>query len=170
MGGMTSYLGTLARYNVWANRKIIDFVKKAGPAKAETTLISSFPTIHLTLLHIWDAQFIWYERLNGRSPLTWPGKEFNGDLNDLSDGLSRSSDDLVAYCDALTSDDLESSLTYHNTKGLSFENTRQEILSHLFNHGTFHRGQVVTMLRNTGFTDLEQTDLIEYYRASDQYS
>ncbi len=164
MSEMTKYIRTLADYNVWANRKITDFVMQAGPDSAEMVLTSSFPTIRLTLIHIWDAQFIWLERMNNRSPENWPGKEFNGDLDELIDGLAQSSDEIESYCTNLKDDELASLISYSNTKGEHFQNSRLEILAHLFNHGTYHRGQLVTMLRNTGFTNLGQTDMIEYFR------
>jgi uncharacterized damage-inducible protein DinB len=39
-----------------------------------------------------------------------------------------------------------------------------EMLAHVFNHNTYHRGQLITMLRQVGVTDLPQTDLIFFYR------
>jgi uncharacterized damage-inducible protein DinB len=164
MSDMLSYIRTLSLYNVWANRKILDFVLDAGEKKADKVLVSSFPTISLTLIHIWDAQHIWLERMNGMSAGSWPGQKFNGNLIELADGLRNSSDDLVAYCESVSIKELTSQISYLNPKGDRFSNSVQEILTHLFNHSTFHRGQIVTMLRNTGFTSLSQTDLIEYYR------
>jgi uncharacterized damage-inducible protein DinB len=39
----------------------------------------------------------------------------------------------------------------------------QQTFSHVVNHSTYHRGQLVTLLRQTGFTQLSSTDLATYY-------
>ena len=50
-------------------------------------------------------------------------------------------------------------------KGEEFTNVNTAIFMHVFNHGTFHRGQVVSMMRNAGYTgQIESTDFISYER------
>ena len=63
----------------------------------------------------------------------------------------------------LPSADLDRVVEYHNTKGHAFSNPMWQMLQHLVNHGTYHRGQITTMLRQLGATPLT-TDLIAFYR------
>ena len=55
--------------------------------------------------------------------------------------------------------DLSQSLTYTNTKGVSFSKPFSQLLLHLFNHQTHHRGQVTTLL-NQMTIDIGETDLL----------
>ena len=49
-------------------------------------------------------------------------------------------------------------------KGEEFKNGVEGILFHVVNHGTFHRGQILTMLRELGFTSFPSQDLITFLR------
>lgn len=59
---------------------------------------------------------------------------------------------------------IQSKISYKNLKGESFENEVEPLSYHLVNHGTYHRGQVTTMLRELGVTHLASTDIIFYLR------
>jgi uncharacterized damage-inducible protein DinB len=49
-------------------------------------------------------------------------------------------------------------------KGIEFKSAVDEILFHVVNHGTFHRGQMITMLRELGYTSFPSQDLIAFTR------
>ena len=55
-------------------------------------------------------------------------------------------------------------IEYPNAKGVLFSNTIADIINHVINHGTYHRGQLITMMRTLGYTDLGATDYIAYCR------
>lgn len=152
-----------ASYNLWANSKFAKLVKELPAALLEQQVTSSFPSLLKTLFHIWDAEYIWMERLAGKPVTTWPGKNEDGRL-DLNEMLACSRKYVTL---AENSDDhfLRSETLYKTLKGDEFSTVNYGILFHVFNHGTFHRGQIVTMLRNVGYTGkIESTDLISYLR------
>ena len=151
------------RYNSWANQKITGFILSAGESIAEKELQSSFPTILKTLLHIWDAQLIWYARLNGESLNSFPSKNFNGSLSEACTGLLSSSNDFVARAETF-SNDANAQIQYKALDGKSYINSTEEVIMHCMNHGTYHRGQIITMLRQAGFTDVGSTDFIRFCR------
>ena len=63
------------------------------------------------------------------------------------------------------SDDLlKGSITYRNMKGEEFCQPLYQIIHHLFNHMTYHRGQLVTMLRQAGAEQIPGTDFIAWAR------
>ena len=161
---MNEYLVSLTSYNTWANSRILNFVTAAGEERTSILQLSSFPTIRQTVLHILDAQHIWYGRLHGISPADWPGKNFTDTTVDACQRLIESSHDFQVYADSLSPSDLEKVITYHTIKGAVFQNTITQIMVHVMNHGTFHRGQLITMLRGAGHTDLASTDMIAYFR------
>jgi uncharacterized damage-inducible protein DinB len=58
-----------------------------------------------------------------------------------------------------------SSISYKDLAGNAHTNKNSEIIFHVMNHSSFHRGQLVTMLRNTGFEGkMPRTDMIVYFR------
>ncbi|MGZ3865941.1 MAG: DinB family protein [Bacteroidia bacterium] len=150
----------LAKYNQWANKVLVSHVKTQTPELLEKPIGSSFETIKKTFMHIADAEHIWYSRLTDTPADKLPTK--------LGIGI-----EAVAYEDQKMIDFIESkddayfaqSTTYKTIKGDPFTNNNFAILTHLFNHSTFHRGQIVTMIRNSGFTGhIESTDFISYER------
>jgi len=60
--------------------------------------------------------------------------------------------------------DLEKELSYKSVKGEPFTNRISHVIQHVVNHSTFHRGQIITMLRNAGVTELFPTDFIAFER------
>jgi uncharacterized damage-inducible protein DinB len=164
---LKKHLIRLGEYNVWANGKICDFVLAAGEEAADMIQQSSFSTIRKTLYHIRDAETIWLQRLKGSSPADWPGKNFNGSLEEGCNMLLNNSVFLVEFIKALPPTHFTEIFKYTNLKGIEFRNTGEEIIAHVLNHSTYHRGQLVTMLRGAGFAGLESTDLTTFYRLKD---
>ncbi|MBL7924248.1 MAG: DinB family protein [Bacteroidia bacterium] len=161
---MKSHLLKLCQYNAWANRRIGQYIIDAGPGIADEALLSSFPTIRKTLYHLWDAQEIWYKRLQGESPNTWPSHHFKGSLEEAVQAIQESSDDFVRFIENLPKNGPMKSVEFKSMDGTSFFNSVEEILMHVMNHSTYHRGQLITMLRTAGFSAVGSTDLIRFLR------
>ena len=113
---------------------------------------------------MWDAHVIWQNRLNGVSPHHWPGKDFNGDTLQAAHGLLGASEDTLNWVKLGNESLISGDVHYESLKGEKFKSKASEIITHVMNHSTFHRGQVVSMLRNAGFSELTSTDMIAYYR------
>ena len=152
------------QFNVWANQKVVDMLADVDEAVFEKEVISSFPTIKKTLLHIWDAQLLWLTRMKGGKTPIWPSAEFTGGKEELLKGLVQSAQDLAYYIATCDQAFLDSKLTYKNMKLIEYTNGVEEILFHVVNHGTFHRGQFITMMRELGYTSFENMDLSSYFR------
>jgi uncharacterized damage-inducible protein DinB len=69
----------------------------------------------------------------------------------------------VDYVAPLTPEDLQRILRYKSFAGDEFSNPLWQSLHQLTNHGSYHRGQVVTLLRQLGVKPAS-TDLIDFYR------
>ena len=152
------------QFNVWANQKVVEILANVDEAVFEKEVISSFPTVKKTLLHIWDAQLLWLTRLKGGKTPIWPSTEFTGGKAELLKGLVQSAKDLADFVASKDQAFLDSSITYHNMKLIEYTNGVEEILFHIVNHGTFHRGQFITMMRELGYTSFENMDLSSYFR------
>lgn len=151
----------LYAYNSWANHRVLEACAPLSAAQFTQNLHSSFPSVRDTLAHIMLAEWLWLERWLGRSP-AFPASDF-ADLPAIRNRWQKIETDLQAFVRKLSEADLERVVEYRNTKGDAFANPMWQMLGHLVNHGTYHRGQVVTMLRQLGATP-RATDLIAFYR------
>lgn len=158
---MNEYLKTYLEYNVWANRIIAGYLEKAGEQNMDITIESSFPSIRKTWYHLWDAQAVWILRLEGKEVTTWPGRDFNGTMKEAMNQFIKSSERLLELGSQLNPEAL---IAYKNMAGKEFTNKVWHILMHVVNHGTYHRGQLVTMLRQAGMKELQPLDLIVFMR------
>ena len=154
---------TLFAYDAWANRRMLEACAALPAEQFTRDLGSSFRSVRDTLAHILGAQWIWLERFRGRSPSTLPGGEPYGDLAALRARWTQFEGELLGYVGGLSAADLERSFDYRDLKGNSHRNVLWQTLQHLANHGTYHRGQVTTMLRQLGAKPVA-TDMIAFYR------
>lgn len=161
---MKEYLLNLTRYNIWANQTLTGFIEEATESICTLEQKSSFPSIRETLLHLKNAQIIWLNRLQGESAGVWPAPNPANDTLAEAMELLKNSEDWLLYVESLSEQDLTREIEYKNLRGDVFSNTVSEVIAHVMNHSTFHRGQMVTMFRNAGFTALKSTDMITWFR------
>jgi uncharacterized damage-inducible protein DinB len=161
---MQNHLLTLTQYNHWANERVSKLILEAGEEKSDLFIASSFPSIRKTLFHIWDAQVIWLLRLEGKSLNTWPSHSFTGNLSEALNGFKENSLEFVRFFEKELENDSQRLIEYHSTDGTAFHNSVEEILMHVMNHSTFHRGQIISMLRIAGFDKVVSTDMIRFFR------
>ncbi len=152
------------QYNLWANTIIINLCKSLSKAQLQENCIGSFPSIEKTWLHIWDAQAIWLIRLNHESILNWPSANFEGDAITLFDGIISCSEELINKIQSLEVDLSQEMISYKNMSGAEYKSSVADIIFHVVNHSTFHRGQIINMLRSQGLEKMESTDMITFSR------
>jgi uncharacterized damage-inducible protein DinB len=70
---------------------------------------------------------------------------------------------MLSYVHSLNEEQLQTTFTFLNFKGEPVSNVLWQALQHLVNHGTYHRGQITSMIRQLGGTPAN-TDLIGFYR------
>ena len=114
------------------------------------------------MYHLWDAETIWFKRLAGESLKTWPSKDYKGTTDEFYAAFRKQSEDFVSLAENMPGEKFLETLSYSNTKGMAFTATVAEIIMHAMNHATFHRGQIITMLRIAEVTELPSTDYMGY--------
>ncbi|MES2796878.1 MAG: DinB family protein [Bacteroidota bacterium] len=157
------YFLKLANYNIWANDICTDWLNQISEEQWNQPLIGSMASIAATAIHIAGAEKIWYERLEN-NPSPFLSSHFDGDKMELVNIWKKASKNLLIYIENLPESDLLSKFNYSNIKGEPFHSLKFEALAHVFNHSTYHRGQIVNYLRQVGFTKVGSTDLIQFYR------
>jgi uncharacterized damage-inducible protein DinB len=162
---MHQMLKQLAAYNVWANHRITFHILQMGEATWMQQTPSSFDNLYKTILHIWDAESGWWQRMRNHEKVIMPSANFDPSMRDACNGLMHQSMQWEQFIeDNLSEEILNGNLYYHNTKGDSFSQPVFQIVLHVFNHSTYHRGQLITMMRALGEKQLPQTDFIHYAR------
>ncbi len=156
---LASLAQSYADYNAWANQKLIGFLKTKPTALLDSEVPSSFPTIRLTLIHILEVQHFWMSVMNGTH--NDPAPEWPSNIQGLMKTVVRNSEELADYTRTLSEEQLQQNC-YLVTPWFEADKSRLEYLMHAFNHSTYHRGQIVTMGRQLGFTDAPMTDY-NYY-------
>jgi uncharacterized damage-inducible protein DinB len=124
---------------------------------------SSFGSVRDTLAHICAAEWVWLERFQGRSPSLLPGGLEFADVASLRAHWSEQEARLLAFVGKLTQEDLNRVMEYNTLKFGVYSNPMWQSMQHVVNHGTYHRGQVTTLLRQLGAQPI-LTDLMHYYR------
>ena len=148
-----------ADYDLWANTRSIDRLQRETEDVLDRPVLSSFPSLRLTLLHIRDAESAWTNRLVG-VPVVWPAEADRSIGNLLK--YAAQLRDLVHGYDEVT---LLQPVTYHDLKSNAHVQFRWQMLMHCFNHSTQHRGQVITIMRGLGLEEVPATDLVVYQRS-----
>jgi uncharacterized damage-inducible protein DinB len=161
---MKKVLLQYAAYNVWANQRIADCIANLSDNQIKQEINSSFRSIYATILHLWDVESVWWQRMKLSETVVWPGLVFDGSIMELTSNLHKQSKQWKEWIDLATESVLEHEFIYRNSKKEQFKQPINEVLLHLFNHQTFHRGQIVTMLRQVGLDTIPSTDLISFCR------
>lgn len=150
-------------YNAWANHRSLEAAATVSDEQFIRPLASSFSSLRDTLAHICSAEWIWHQRFQGISPSAFPDLSMLTTAHDLSAYWAQQESALLAFVARLKQDDLDREMEYMTLKFGAYKNPVWQSMQHVVNHGTYHRGQVTTLLRQLGAKPL-LTDLMHFYR------
>jgi uncharacterized damage-inducible protein DinB len=150
----------LLNYDHWANQKLLEHMNSIPEEIFHSQTNSVFPTIGDTFFHIFNAQRIWFVRC---IPHLFPDESLKGfqDVRQAKETFFTFHKSMIEQIQ-LNYDELDE-IIYQNSKGITYKNHINEIIHHLANHGTYHRGNIVAMIRGFGCKGTS-TDYIEYMR------
>ncbi|MET6999856.1 DinB family protein [Chitinophaga defluvii] len=148
-----------ANYNLWVNVTLINWLRTKPEEVLEQEVPSSFPSIKRTLVHILESQYYWLAVI--RKDEKQRRDPFNGTLEDAYKALLDHSAALAAYVKDMTAADIQAT-TLVESRWFRCNFQHFEYITQIVTHGTYHRGQIITMGRNLGFTDAPMTDY-QYY-------
>jgi len=156
-------LRLLFQYNQWADRRMVEACSALTNEQFTRDLGSSFRSVRDTLVHLYGAEWVWNERIEGRSPMSLVAGTGFPDLASVRAKLEEMDNFYIEYVARLTPQDLERMIHYKSFAGDEFSNPLWQTLHQLTNHASYHRGQIITLLRQLGAKPVT-TDLIAYYR------
>lgn len=152
----------LYNYNRWANDRVLDAVSKLSAEQFTRDLENSFRSVRDTLVHILSAEWIWLERWNGISPKSMLGSEELTDLPAIRTRWDKVESERAEFIRSLTLERLEAVINYVNVRGQSYAYPLWQMLAHVVNHSSYHRGQMTTLLRQVGAKPVG-TDFLSFY-------
>ncbi len=161
---MKQLLQQYAAYNIWANKKIIETANLLSEEQINKEIVSSFPSVYKTILHLMEVENVWWERLKLVEHTTLSGW-FTGNFDELSKKLLELSQQWHNWIQQTNEVNISHVFAYQNSKKEHFKQPVYEMLLHLFNHQTFHRGQIITMFRQLGLDKIPPTDFVVFSRS-----
>jgi uncharacterized damage-inducible protein DinB len=154
---------TLFDYNAWANHRALDAAAQLSQEQFTRSLGSSFSSVRDTLVHICGAEWVWNERFHGRSPSSIPDFSALQTVDGVRAHWSPQEEKLISFVRGLRQADLDRVIEYKTINFGVYKNPLWQSMQHLVNHGTYHRGQITTLLRQLGAKPI-LTDLMHFYR------
>jgi uncharacterized damage-inducible protein DinB len=159
----------LFQYNVWATQRTLEACATLTTEQFTRDLESSFRSVRDTLVHIMGVEAVWLERWKvGGIGSPTKGSDFP-DLESVKTKWAKIEADLLSYVKGLTDEDVKRIIPHKNFAGQEFRMPLWQMMQHLLNHGTYHRGQITTLVRQVGGKPLA-TDLIGFYRAHPEFT
>lgn len=152
-----------ARYNKWGHQRLIDITLALSSEEQLREIASSFPGLYKTFFHLWSVEEVWWERLHGEQLLI-SEDPFKNSTKALTDALLKKSAEWIHWIDELPEETLLKEFSYKNLRGESYHEPLFQVLQHIFNHGSYHHGQIVTIFHHLGVEKIPGTDFILWAR------
>jgi len=151
----------LYQYNKWANGIILNSVVPLRTEELTRHLGGSFPSLRDTLVHIMSAEWIWLRRWKGVSPRAMLEAAEFADIDAVRARWSEIETEQMAFVQEVTNESLHEIITYTNTRNQTWRYPLGQMMQHLVNHSTYHRGQITNFLRQLGAQPVA-TDFLIY--------
>jgi uncharacterized damage-inducible protein DinB len=149
----------LLDYHGWANTQVIKHLSGLPTELFHAEVKNVFSSISHMLGHLASVDKVWYSRIIGKS-LNDIGVRRYQTLKEAEESLVNVNNQMKEVVSAKKIDEV---IEYQNTKGDLFNNTLLEVVHHVVNHGTYHRGNISSMIRQLGY-DGVSTDYIVFLR------
>ena len=157
-------LRTHLDYTTWASSRLVSAACALTPEELTRDFGTADHSLLGTLVHVYAADRIWLGRIRGNPPARFLDPERDMHLEVLRDDWPRLLEEWRVWAAQLTDESFTAPIQYKDTKGNAYETPLWQILLHVVNHGTHHRGQASGFLRSMGHTP-PPLDLMAYYKS-----
>ncbi len=156
---LTTMIQRYVAYNHWANQQFAEWLGAASEEDLDREIESSFSSLKETILHIWNAEYLWLQTVKDESADNSPARDFKGSKEDLLVGWLQASENFSNHVKSMSLADLQAKRPTSRGDGYT---VIVDMIHHCMNHSTYHRGQLITMGRQAGLKDPPRTDFIYY--------
>jgi uncharacterized damage-inducible protein DinB len=155
-------------YDQWGDIKILEAVAPMSQDQLSKDLGSSFGGIQGTLVHILSANRVWLGRWSGKVTDLLKSENFPK-IEVVKKQLEMYHFEVSNYLKSLTQEKLNNPLQYTDFRGNTYMQPLYQQMQHKVNHSSYHRGQIITMMRQLGAA-VVSTDLINYIRQMKEHN
>lgn len=160
---MKELLQQYAAYNIWATKLLTDRITKLSDEEINREIVSSFPSLYKTVQHMWLAEEVWWKRLKLTENIILDSSAFTGRFNEMTNILARQSEQFKEWIDNASETQLIHVFAFIRNKE-QIKMPVYQMLHHVFNHASYHRGQLVTILNQLGADKIPGTDFSTFCR------
>ena len=157
-------LETLLDYHYWARDRLLEAVDPLTAEQFNKPMASSFTSIRETVVHIYAGEFAWYLRWQGTSPAALTTSDAFPDVASIRSAWIGQEAKMRAFTHSLGEAGVGKVFDYKNLTQQQTAAPFWQMLQHVVNHASYHRGQVTTMLRQMGAPAGKSMDMIAFYR------
>ncbi len=150
-------------YTAWATGRLLDAVAQLSPEELTRDFGTSDKSVLGTLAHVFAADRVWLGRVEGNPPAKFLDPEKDLKMETLTTEWPAVLDRWKQNLTSATQEQIDAVVDYKDLKGNPYQQPLWQIVLHMVNHATHHRGQVAGFLRSMGKTP-PPLDLIAYYR------
>jgi len=151
----------MARYNAWANARLYRMAASLPDESYKRAVGVYFKSLHGTLNHILVADSIWMRRLTGAGNHPDRLDAIMFDRLPALDAARMALDArIIEFVESLTDSHLEEMWEYRTLNGTPQRQRRRDVLAHVFNHQTHHRGQAHAIVSILGVAEPTPLDLL----------
>src|SRR5215469_2258100 len=141
---------TLYAYNRWANRRLLTAVQLLKWQDFTKDLGAGHGSIRGILVHFLWGEWLWLRRWQGESPKQIFAPQEFPDWNTVESWWHGIEQEQITLLENLTHELLNSRVSYENLEGVRWQYSVAEMMQHLANHSSYHRGQIAVLLRQLG--------------------
>jgi uncharacterized damage-inducible protein DinB len=153
-----------ARYNLWANKRLQSMLDEDKEDNWNEHINSSFGSLAATIHHIYWAEYLWFHRIAESKSFSLPANEPPFSKNELLRIFVDQSEKLFKLVGSFRDNDIHKDISYKTITSGNFESKKHDMILHCINHSTFHRGQIVHMMRFFGCENFLPLDYIFFKR------
>jgi uncharacterized damage-inducible protein DinB len=150
-------------YTAWASSRLVDAASALSPEELVKDFATADRNVLGTLVHVFAADRVWLGRIEGNPPARFMVPEQDMHLKVLRTDWPALNERWKQWAALLTEDSILKDISYKDTKGNAYVTPTWQIVLHVANQGTHHRGQASGFLRAMGHVP-PPLDLIAYYR------
>jgi len=155
------YLLEIANYSNWVDNAVIKWLEQINDEQWQKEIASSFNSIEKTVTHIVSAKKVWINFWQNVPNPVFLSTEFKGTKNELIEIWKKAMDDYKNFIKNYPEENYSQIISF-KVRGEEWKMEFAQTVLHHNNHATYHRGQLVTLLRQVGFINFSNTDLATY--------
>lgn len=156
------YLIDIADYSNWVDKTIINWLEQINDEQWEKEITSSFNSVAKTVTHIVSAKKVWIDFWKNTPAPVFLSSQFTGTKNELIEIWKKTMNDYKDFIESYPEENYTQIISF-KVRDEEWKMEFAQTVLHQNNHATYHRGQLVTMLRQAGFTNFSNTDLATYF-------